>query len=74
MDQAVFELKNTGVMQAVTRFLFDFNLEDIVAQLLYQNGHVLGRRQCFKDKVYHFCHPPTPPALLIVARLSLSSV
>ena len=30
-----------------------------------------GKRweQGFKDKVYHFCHPPAPPVLLIVARL-----
>ncbi len=30
-------------------------------------------RQCFKDNVYHPCHPPTTPTLLIVATLLRST-
>jgi hypothetical protein len=42
----------------------------IVTQLLYQHGsRVREGKQCFKDNVYHLWHPPTSPALLIVARL-----
>ncbi len=48
-------------------------IDNGLSTVFVTRSRVREGRQCFKDNVYHFCHPPTTPELLNVTRLSRST-